>query len=80
MDSKTKGAIIAGVVAIIGTAAGGSITGVFDFSQTTTNIGQIGDNIINNYLADQGIDIDEFRKMCDEGTVHEQIKQYCRLV
>jgi len=78
MDSKQKGAIILAVIALVGTAAGGTITGVFDFS--TTTIGQIGDNIINNYLADQGIDLEEFKKMCDEGTVHEEIKQYCRLV
>jgi len=78
MDSKQKSAIVLALIAVVGTAAGGSITGVFDFS--TTNIGQIGDNIINNYLADRGIDLDEFRAMCKRGEVHEEIKPYCRLV
>ena len=75
MESKQKAAIIIAVIGVVGAAAGGSF--VLDFS---TNIGQIGDNIINQYFADQGIDIDEFRVMCDEGTVHEEIKQYCRLI
>jgi len=78
VDSKAKAGIIIALIGIIGTAATGSITGVFDFS--TTNIGQIGDNIFNNYLADQGIDLEEFRRLCESGEVHEEIKQYCGLV
>ena len=70
------GAIAVAIIGIFATGEGTNWT--FDFS--TTTIGQIGDNIINNYLADQGIDLDEFRAMCDAGTVHEEIKQYCRLV
>ncbi len=80
MSKKATSGIVVIIVAIIGLFAGsGSATNwTFDFS--TTTIGQIGDNIINQYFADQGIDLDEFRKMCDEGTVHEEVKQYWRLV
>jgi len=67
------------VMAIIGIfAAGEGTSWTFDFSQTT--IGQIGDNIINQYFADQGIDLDEFRAMCDAGEVDEEFEKYCRLI
>ena len=75
VDSKQKYGIIIAVIGIFAAAAGGSFA--LDFS---TNIGQIGDNIINNYLADQGINLDEFRAMCDRGDVDEQFVQYCGLI
>ena len=70
------GAGVAAVVAIITVVGVGTYS--FDFSSTT--IGQIGDNIINQYFEDQGIDIEEFRKMCKDDLVHEQLKRYCDLV
>ena len=79
MNKKLVAGIVPITLAIIGLfAAGGATSWTFDFSQT--NIGQIGDNIINNYLAEQGIDIEEFKRMCDSGEVHEQFRQYCSLV
>ena len=75
MVSKQTATIIVAVIGVFGAVAGGSFA--LDFS---TNIGQIGDNIINNYLAEQGIDIDEFKRMCNSGEVHEEFKQYCSLV
>jgi len=76
MVSKQTAGIIIAVIGLLGAAAGGSYA--LDFSQT--NIGQIGDNIINNYLAEQGIDIEEFRALCESGNVHEEFLQYCALV
>ena len=68
------GALTARLGVVLGSGA------IIDFSQTTTNIGQIGDNVINNYLADQGIDLDEFKKLCASGDVHEEFKLYCNLL
>ncbi len=76
LDSKQKYGIVIAVIGVFAAGVGGSFA--LDFS--TTNIGQIGDNIINNYLADQGINIDEFRAMCDRGEVDEQFVKYCGLI
>ncbi len=74
MDSKQNYGIIIAVIGIVGAAAGGSFA--LDFS---TNIGQIGD--INTIIQNQlGIDLDEFKKMCEEGIIDEEFEQYCRLV
>ena len=79
MNKKIISAIVPIAIAIIGLfAAGEGTSWSFDFSQT--NIGQIGDNIINNYLSQEGIDIDEFRAMCDRGEVEETLVRYCGLV
>ena len=70
---------MATIGAILIALAGGSWALTLDFSQTT--IGQIGDNTINNIIKQElGIDLTEFKKLCDEGTVHEEFKQYCSLV
>jgi len=76
MNSKQKYGIIIAVIAVIGTAAGGS----FVIDQSTTIIGQIGDNVINQYFADQGINLEEFKRMCDAGEVDEEFVKYCRLI
>jgi len=70
--------IIGALTALLGVVLGSGA--IIDFSQTTTNIGHLGDNIINNYLADQGIDLDEFKVLCDTGQVHEELKIYCNLL
>lgn len=76
---KNAGIAIALITLVTAILGGGSITSwSFDFSQTT--IGQIGDNIINNYLADQGIDWEAFKELCRTNQVHDEIKQYCALV
>lgn len=79
MDTKTKTAIIIALIGIPTAAAGGSF--VLDFSNTTT-IGQIGDNIINNYIEENlGIDIEKFKENCDAGEYAGQVaEQYCELV
>ena len=70
-------AILGIITALIG---GGSTNWSFDFSQT--NIGQIGDNIINNYITNElGIDIDKFRENCNAGLyIEKEAQQYCDLV
>ena len=80
MSKQKTAGIITIIIAIIGVIGGGSATNwSFDFS--TTNIGQIGDNTINNIIQQQfGIDLDEFKAMCDEGLIDEDFVQYCRLV
>jgi len=77
MDSKQKAAIIIAIIGVVGGVAGGSIA--LDFSTTITEIGQLGDinTIIQNNL---GIDLDEFKVMCDEGVVDEEFEKYCRLI
>lgn len=78
MGKKKVMGVIGALTILLGVILGSGA--VFDFSQTTTSIGQIGDNIINNYLADQGIDLDEFKVLCDTGQVHEELKIYCNLL
>lgn len=79
MVSKKKTAAVGIPIAVLLTVIGGSTLDlVFDFSNT--NIGQIGDNIINNYLEEQGINLDAFRELCDSGEVDEQFLKYCKLV
>jgi len=74
MDSKQKVAIIIAVIGVLGAAAGGSF--VIDQS---TNIGQIGD--INTIIQNQfGVDLNEFRTMCDDGVVPDEFKDLCRLI
>ncbi len=77
MDSKQKAAIIIAIIGVVGEVAGGSIA--LDFSTTITDIGQIGDinTIIQNNL---GINLDEFKAMCDEGLIEEEFEKYCRLI
>ena len=79
MVSKKKTAAVGIPVALLLTVIGGmSLSLDFDFSNT--NIGQIGDNVINQYLTNQGIDLDGFRKLCDSGEVKEELLQYCKLI
>jgi len=79
MASKKKVAAIGVPVAILLTVIGGMSLSL-DFSET--NIGQIGDNtFINNYVMENfGVDLSEFKKMCDEGLIPEEAQVYCRLV
>jgi len=77
MQKKAKAAAVCVPVALLLTVIGGMSLNL-DFS--TTTIGQIGDNIINNYLADRGIDLDEFKRLCDTNQVHEEFRQYCALI
>jgi hypothetical protein len=76
--NKQHAAIILAVIGAVGGILAGGAAYSFDFSSTT--IGQIGDNIINNYLADQGIDIDGFREMCRNGEVDAAFEKYCGLI
>ncbi len=78
----SKGKMVIGIIGAIATLIGVVLGSgaIIDFSQTTTTIGQIGDNIINNYLADQGINLDEFKALCISGDVHEEFKVYCNLL
>jgi len=78
MGKKAGIGIGAVAIAIIGIFATGEGTNwTFDFS--TTTIGQIGD--INTIIQNQfGVDLDEFKAMCDEGVVPEDFKELCRLV
>ena len=76
---KKKVAAVGVPIAVLLTVIGGSTLDL-DFDFSNTNIGQIGDNIINNYLEEQGIDLDTFREICELGKVHEEIKQYCDLI
>jgi len=77
--SKKKTAAVGIPVALLLTIIGGmSLSLDFDFSNT--NIGQIGDNIINNYLEERGINLDAFRELCDSGEVEEQFLKYCKLI
>ncbi len=70
--------VIGALTALLGVVLGSGA--IIDFSQTTTNIGHLGDNIINNYLADRGINLDEFKKLCASGEVHDEFKVYCNLL
>jgi len=81
MDSKGKIAIILAILGIVTALIGGGASNwTFDFSQT--NIGQIGDNIINNYIRNElGIDIDKFRENCNAGVyLGKEAQNYCDLV
>ena len=79
MSKKIIGVVVPIILAVIGLfAAGAETSWTFDFSQT--NIGQIGDNIINNYLAQQGIDVEGFRALCNSGEVEAQFVKYCDLI
>ena len=79
MVSKKKTAAVGIPIAVLLTVIGGSTLDL-DFDFSNTNIGQIGDNIINNYLAEQGINLDAFRELCDNGEVEEQFLKYCKLI
>ncbi len=76
--SKQRITIILAIIGVLGAAAGGSYA--LDFS--TTNIGQIGDNIINNYIQNElGIDIEKFKENCAAGKyIGQDAQQYCELV
>jgi len=78
MDKQKTAGIIAIILALIGIIGGGSATNwSFDFS--TTNIGQIGD--INNIIMNEfGVDLDEFKVMCNRGEVHTEFEKYCILI
>lgn len=69
MKSKYKASII---IALIGLLGGGGTFLAIDLSQTT-NINTI---IQNEY----GVDLDEFRAMCDEGIIPEEFQYLCRLI
>lgn len=74
---KQKGAIIIAIIAALGAATGGALT--IDFSTTITDIGQIGD--INTIIQNQfGVDLDDFKEMCNKGEVPDEFKQLCDLV
>ncbi len=77
--NKTKKAAAVGVpVALLLTVIGGMS---LDFDFSTTNIGQIGDRIINNYLAEQDIDIEQFKQQCDDGLhIDTQVQLICDVV
>jgi len=73
LNKKIVLALIGLVTVLIG---GGSLIAI-DLSQT--NIGQVGD--INTIIQNQyGVDLDEFRVMCDEGLIPEEFQNLCRLV
>jgi hypothetical protein len=76
--NKKMGAGVSVVIAIITVVGVGSYS--FDFSQT--NIGQIGDNIINNYIQNElGIDIEKFKENCDAGMyIGKEAQGYCELI
>ncbi len=80
MVSKSKAVIgILGAVAVLIGAILGS-GAVIDFS--STSIGQIGDNVINNYIQNElGINIDQYIQNCKAGIYAGQTaQQYCDLV
>ena len=78
MNNGKKAAAVGVPVALLITIVGGMSLD-FDFSQT--NIGQIGDNIINNYLAEQDIDIEQFIEQCNAGLhVDTQVQLICDVV
>ena len=80
MVSKLKAVagIIGAIAVLVGAVLGSSA--VIDFSET--NIGQIGDNIINNYIQNElGINIDQYIQNCKAGIYAGQTaEQYCDLV
>jgi len=83
MEHRGRLAVVLAILGIIATVIGGSASDwSFDFSQTTTNIGQIGDNIINNYIKNElGIDIEQYRANCETGVYdNDPAGQYCDLV
>lgn len=73
-----KQGIAVGVPVVVVLAVLGANWSV-DFSQTT-NIGQIGDNINTFIQNNLGVDVEEFKRMCDAGTVDDEFEKYCRLV
>ena len=78
MTNKKLGAGLTAVIAIITVVGVGSYN--FDFSQTS--IGQIGDNVINNYIQDTyGIDIEKFKDNCKAGKyIGKEAQEYCDLI
>jgi hypothetical protein len=80
MVSK-KQSFVGIVVAIITVVGVGSYTvGDINFG---TIIGHQGDNIINNFLQERGIDIDveTFRQQCEDGVyTNPEILSMCKLV
>ena len=81
MVSKKK--VTVAILTLVGILAGGSFviqTGDINFG---TIIGHQGDNIINNYLQEAGIDmdVDEFRQQCKDGVyTNPEILSICKLV
>ena len=81
MGNGKKAAAVGVPVAVLLTVIGG-MTLNLDLSQTNTNIGQIGDNIFNQFLLDQGIDVDQYRANCLSGVYKNDPNggKYCDLV
>ena len=79
---KTVGILGALLVAI----AGDSYALNLDFSSTTTttiggDIDLTDSSLVNNYVLDNyGVDIDEFKKMCEEGILPQEARVFCRLI
>ena len=80
MNKQKVAGIIAIIIALIGVIGGGSATN-WSFDLSTTNIGQIGDNTINNIIMNEfGVDLDVFKAMCNRGEVHAEFEKYCILI
>jgi len=83
MNNKQKYGIIITLISLVAVivGGGGSVTNwTFDFS--TTNIGQIGDNITNEFIQNNfGINFDKFRENCKLGFYQgRQAQDICDLI
>lgn len=69
--------VVGAITVLLGVILGSGA--IFDFSQTTTTIGQIGDNIINNYIENElGISLDKYRDNCSAGVYdNSDAGQFC---
>jgi hypothetical protein len=79
MVSKKQGMTILGLLAVLGAGTYTISTGDINIGNT---IGQIGDNIVNNYVQEQlGIDVDKFKENCEKGIYEgKESQMYCDLV
>ena len=78
MNDKTK--IILAVIGVITTiVGGGSFIAINTYNET--NISDDDTTFIENIIeVNLGIDISEFKKLCDAGTIPDEFEQYCKLL
>ena len=77
--------VIGALTALLGVILGSGV--VLDFSSdssinTNIDIGQIGDNIINNFITDTlGLDVEQYRTNCQSGVYdNDPAGRYCDLI
>lgn len=84
MGTKGKIAITVAILGVIGSVlgVGSSSDWTFNWDQSVTNIGHIGDNTINQYFLDNfGVNLEKAKENCIAGVYEGMEAQvYCDLI